>query len=364
MEARQKTYHGSFSFVRKHFNGDYSLGRSYWINTFLAQFFVLLFSLLLSPWLETNFSARYGSICILLLSSLGIVAWAWAISGTWASANRHVLRGGKKGWAVAAKCVIVIGVLRTIVALHGMTDSLSEHVKVATGRQLGPDITLQVRADGKTILLKGGINDGAAESLSKALDLAPSVKTVVLQSTGGWVRQGDMIAKVISERGLNTYVEQECSSACTIAFLAGRERTGEPNARIGFHSFRSIGSQGTVPNPVNSSTAQATYSKAGLSSAFIAKAVATPHDKMWYPSQDELLSEGVFTRLTLGGESATLATLAPTREKLAAEFMKLPVFAALATKYPDEFNKVIDKAWIQIQARRPDSEVMGLRESS
>ena len=357
MEAAT-TYSGPFAFFRKHFNGDYSLGRSYWVNTFLIQLFAPLLGILLLPWLSENFPARYGSAGVLLLSALGILAWAWAISGTWASANKHVARGGKQAWASAAKVMIVLGVLRMVGEIGGMTGPVGEHWKVATGWQLGPDVSFQVRADGKSLLLKGGINDGTAESLSKALELAPSVTTVVLQSTGGWIRQGNMIAKVISERGLSTYVEQECSSACTIAFLAGKERAGEPNARIGFHSFKSIGADGSSANAIDASTAQETYRRAGLSTAFIATVVATSHDKMWYPSHDELLAEGVFTRVSLGGETATLATSTPTREKLSAEFAKVPAFGALAARYPNEFNEIVERAWAQVQARRSDGEVM------
>jgi ATP-dependent protease ClpP protease subunit len=355
METEQ-TYHGPFAFFRRHYNGDYSLGRSYWVNTFLIQLFAPLLGVLVITWLGVNFPARYGSAAVLLLTLLGVVAWIWGISGTWASANKHVTRGGKQGWASAAKVMIVLGVLRMFGELGSMTDPLGEHWKVATGWQLGPDVTFQIRADGKSLLLKGGINDGTAESLAKALDLAPSVSTIVLQSTGGWIRQGNMIAKVISDRGLSTYVEQECSSACTIAFLAGKQRAGEPNARIGFHSFKSIG--GDVTDSTNAATAQQTYSRAGLSTAFIAKVVATSHDKMWYPSHDELLAEGVLTRLSLGGETATLATLAPTREKLSAEFAKVPAFGTLAAKYPREFDAIVETAWVQVQARRPDGEVM------
>lgn len=357
MEA-EKIYSGPFAFFRRHFNGDYSLGRSYWINTFLISLFAPLLGVLMLPWLVENFPARYGSAGVLLVTALGIVAWTWAISGTWASANKHVARGGKQGWASAAKVMIVLGVLRLFGEIGTMTGPLAEHWKVALGWQLGPEVSFQVRADGKSILLKGGINDGTAESLSKALEIAPSVTTVVLQSNGGWVRQGNMIAKVISDRGLNTYVEQECTSACTVAFLAGKERSGEPNAQIGFHSFRSVGVDGSAAEATDIALAQETYRRAGLSPAFIAKVVATPHDKAWYPSHEELLTEGVFTRTSLGGETATLATSTPTREKLATEFGKIPAYAALAEKYPKEFNEIVEKAWAQVQARRPDGEIM------
>ena len=76
-----------------------------------------------------------------------------------------------------------------------------EHVKVAAGHQLGPTFVIEVLADGKSIRLSGGINDGAAKQLSKALELAPAVKTVLLTSTGGWVREGALLAKVIESHG-------------------------------------------------------------------------------------------------------------------------------------------------------------------
>jgi hypothetical protein len=32
----ERTYFGPFAFFSRHFNGDYSLGRSYWVNTLLG----------------------------------------------------------------------------------------------------------------------------------------------------------------------------------------------------------------------------------------------------------------------------------------------------------------------------------------
>lgn len=354
------SYTGPFAFFRKHFNGDYSLGRSYWVNTFLIQLFAPVLGVVLLPWLDENFPARYGSATVILLTAIGTVAWAWAISGTWSSAAKHVSRGGRQGWATAAKAMIVIGVLRMAGQLLGSSPALAEHWKVATGWQLGPAVTFQVRADGKSLLLKGGINDGTAEALEQALAGAPSVRTLVLDSSGGWVRQGTKIANVIAAHGLDTYVEQECSSACTIAFLAGKQRAGEPNARIGFHAFRSIGGDAGSANNGVASTARATYGLAGLSPAFISKVVSTPQSKMWYPLHSELLAEGVFTRESLGGENARFATNAATRENVATDFVKVPAFQALSVKYPEEYKALIDKAWAQLQAKRPDGEVMAV----
>lgn len=116
-----------------------------------------------------------------------------------------------------------------------MSGGLAEHWRVALNAQPGPQYTIEVSADGKSVVLKGGMNDGAAAALTRALDLAPAVKTVLFSSSGGWVREGNLVAHIISQRKLTTYVEGECTSACTVAFLAGSDRAADPNAHIGFH---------------------------------------------------------------------------------------------------------------------------------
>lgn len=354
--TNQIAYNGPFAFLKKHFNGDYSLGRSYWVNTFLISLFSPLLGILILPLLGENAPARYASAAVLILTTLGVVACVWAVSGTWASANKHVSRGGKQFWASAAKAMIVLGIFKTIGDIGNAGSSFVEHWNVALGAQLGPPTQMQIRADGKSLLLKGGINDGTAEELSKALQLAPTVTTVVLSSQGGWVAQGSRVGKVIADRKLNTYVEHECTSACTVAFLAGVQRVAEPDARIGFHSFRTIGADSSTAS-AELALVQETYKASGISPSFIAKIAATPHDKTWYPTHEELLAEGILTRTTMGGETATVSTLVTKRETLAAEFKKVPAFSALADKYPQEFDRVVDKAWEHVQARRPDGEV-------
>jgi len=356
-----RNYHGPTAFFRRHFNGDYSLGRSYGANASLSLVLAALLNRIIMGWLTENAPARYVSLVVLLMIPLGILVWTWAMWGTWASSDKHVRRGGSKWRANATKVVIILNLLllRLFFDSFTMNGPLGEHWKVATGWRHGPEATFQVRADGKSILLKGGINDGTGALLSAALDRAPSVTTVVLHSSGGWVREGNIIARVIAERGLNTYVERECTSACTIALLAGRERSGEPNSRVGFHSFRSIGTLESSPSPGDIAEARETYRRAHISPSFIERIVATPPEKVWYPSQDELFENGVYTRLSLGGETAALASSTRTREELSKEFKDIPAFSALAERYPKEFDEIIEKAWVQVQARHPDAEVFG-----
>ena len=296
MNEELPTYSGPLAFFKRHYNGDYSLARSYWVNNTLVSWFAPLLGLLLLPWLAENFAARFASMGVLLITSFGVVAWTWAVAGTWASASKHVSRGGSGFWANAAKVMIVLGCLKTFGDVAKISPILMEHLEVATGHQLGPTVTLEVLADGRTILLSGGINDGAADQLSKALEFAPEVKTVLLQSPGGWVREGVMLAKVIETHALNTYVGDLCASACTIAFLAGVNRAADPVAKIGFHSVSFIGGSKGVMTKEEGDATMAAYARAGLPQAFIKKIVDTSADQMWYPSHDEMMRAGVITR--------------------------------------------------------------------
>jgi hypothetical protein len=350
-------YKGPLAFFRKHYNGDYSLGRSYWLNTFLVSLFAPVLGLLLLPWLSENFSARYSSAGFLFITSLGVVAWFWAVAGTWASASKHVSRGGKSGWAAAAKFMIVMGVLKTFGDVGNLAPALQEHMRVALGAQLGPSTKLEVRADGRSILLSGGINDGTADQLEKALQMTPAVSTVVLSSTGGWIREGQMLAEVIRKRQLNTYVEGHCASACTIALLAGKDRAAAPGAKIGFHASRSVGSQADTPTPEETAQLLAVYRSAGIPDAFVRQVVATPHAQMWYPTHEEMLSAGVLTRQSLGGETAAVATAIRSKESLSAELKKIDVFAALAERSPTDFDRVAEAAWQKVQQGATDAEV-------
>ncbi|PPI79531.1 hypothetical protein DXI23_04595 [Marinobacter flavimaris] len=286
-------YHGPTAFFRKHWNGDYSLARSYWINTLLVSLFAPALGLLISPLLQ-DLPARYSSASVLALTALGLLIWVWAITGTWASANKHVERGGKQGWATAAKLVIILSIIRTIGDVGNLSASLEDHWRVAMGEQAGPEYTVQVSADGQSIVFRGGMNDGAAEALSNALDMAPAVKNVVFNSMGGWVREGNLVADIILERKLSTYVEGECTSACTIAFLAGKDRLLGPNAKIGFHQFKFVGE--TFGENSDQTAARDVYERSGVSREFINRIVAIPSEEVWYPEKKELMAANVITQ--------------------------------------------------------------------
>ena len=74
-----------------------------------------------------------------------------------------------------------------------------------------------------------------ADAVGKLMAAGKRVDVVSLNSTGGQLGEGALIAAAIKAWRLATRVEDGavCASACFLAFAAGEPRTAHPNAYIG-----------------------------------------------------------------------------------------------------------------------------------
>ncbi|WP_104654534.1 hypothetical protein [Ralstonia insidiosa] len=354
----------SRNFFARHWRGDYSLVRSYWLHTALMQFGVMALSAGVTHALAHNAPARAASSALLLIYVLGVMLWIWAVVGTWRSADREQARNRLAGmtslWPFVAKLMIALGAIGTSSRVINDLPRLQAHLRTALGEQAASPFTVVPQRDGRAVLFTGGMNDGAADALEAALRRAPNATAVVLRSEGGWLREGALVADVIRRHHLRTYVERACASACTIAFLAGEDRAAAPGARLGFHRPRAVGADhDQMPGATDSELWRA-YAAAGLPDAFIRRVEGTPFDHMWFPSPQELLDNHVVTRASPGGEYATMTTQFTTRDALAAELRGVALYAALERKYPAHFNRLLDTVWQALKRNAGDAEVMAL----
>ncbi|MDN2580876.1 PAN domain-containing protein [Aquibium sp. ELW1220] len=87
------------------------------------------------------------------------------------------------------------------------------------------------------IVLNGEIDLSAALNFRRALSAAPGARVLVLNSPGGLVQTGLLIADDVHERGIATYIpaDARCYSACAFIFLAGRERRAD--GALGVHQI-------------------------------------------------------------------------------------------------------------------------------
>lgn len=226
---------------------------------------------------------------------------------------------------------------------------------------------VSVSADGKTIYLVGDLNNGAYIRFARLLRASPDVERVHLSSKGGLILEGRMIGALIRKRGLSTYVEYVCASSCTLAFIAGQERTIAPHARLGFHQSYYTDEDGGIAEkeadkydytmPESSSFPQVVglggdrvfslyFGRAGVESDFTAKAISTPPSEIWYPEADLLKSSKFVTRAVDATEIAPVPAWDIPRDKIATDLLSRPLWARYKEIDPAGFEKTVDDVWL------------------
>jgi hypothetical protein len=163
------------------------------------------------------------------------------------------------------------------------------------------DIPYQLRilSDGSVLEISGSFSWALPQNFQAALAAAPQVRVVRLESPGGHLKPALEVAAMIRERGFDTYVGRLCASACTIAFLSGRQRWLGPKAQLGFHQAIAPG----VSQERASMYLRDAYERLGVPAAFIAHVLHTPPSGLWIPTHDVLLAAKLATNA-----SATVPT--------------------------------------------------------
>ncbi len=124
----------------------------------------------------------------------------------------------------------------------------------ASERSFGPFVVDDTKPD--VIAMSGEIDVGSALNFRRALQAAPDAKLITLNSPGGAVQMGLLIADDIHQRKLATYIpkDSECLSACAYMFLAGVER--KVDGKLGVHQISSdtadlVGAQLTISDVID-----------------------------------------------------------------------------------------------------------------
>lgn len=281
-------------FIARHWRGDLPLGVSYWLIGVALTVLVLLALPLLGEALgDVDLDARASGAAVLGFYLFAVALTAWQLVGIWRSAGRHVARGGRRLWARLARVMVVIGVLRALFDFSGEGVPLvSEGVRLLVGIDTTPAYQLRLVPEASAIELRGGMPFGTTAAVIELLDRHPAVEVVQLNSVGGRLHEAMLLAGELERRRLVTHTSDECSSACVVVYLAGRKRYLAPGARLGFHSASVAGLGGELAQEPNREMA-AVFRHHGLPENFIRRALATPHDTMWYPPAEELLALGV-----------------------------------------------------------------------
>ena len=284
------------NYLLRHWVGNLPLPLAYWVNGALLSTLVVVAAELLTRRIEEG----GGSLRQLALASLAFIVaavtlWVWSSVGIWRSAYWHRRRGGSARWAVAARLLVFVGLLATMVRSQDLALQAVEYGRLAMGSDaIGEVAEMRVTANGDELLVRGNLSQGAAERFRSVLGAAPGVKTVILTSRGGRMLEAERMAAMVRARELDTRVDDFCMSACTSVLVAGRNRSAPNLARIGFHEPSFPGLRGSELRGA-AERMRAAYVAAGVDPNFVWRAVTVPADDMWFPTNQELVEANVLT---------------------------------------------------------------------
>ncbi len=155
-----------------------------------------------------------------------------------------------------------------------------------------PGFIVRILPSGEDIAISGPITEGLGAAFRDALAKAPKARLVRLESGGGTLDVAIDLYAAIRSHGMETAVQGQCESACTIAYMAGQRRYYAPRARLGFH--RASGAE-FKEFPLADFIVRGLYVQSGMAEWFADRVMETPHENMWRPGEADLRRGGVVT---------------------------------------------------------------------
>lgn len=208
-------------------------------------------------------------------------------------------------WRAERSAGAVATMVLSLLAMAGISYALAfkavpqleELANIYLGDPELSDNLVVVAASGTELHVRGSFGTGIAKRVEQMLDEHKTVRTVVFDSPGGRIGEGHDLFDMIRKRKLNTHVQAECHSACTIAYLGGAERSISPDGALGFHQGGFPGMNAAEMRDANRQHERFLI-RAGVGREFAARALRTPHDELWVPTHDELKAGRVIHRVT------------------------------------------------------------------
>jgi len=290
----------SIVFIKNHWAGNLSLYISFWVNFILITLtYNGIESLVRSNSWQFTVSLPF-LVAYLALSRL--VVFPWQIVGLLRSCEKHFEHHGQVLKIRAIQGLVIVVIMMNAV---GVIDSMQWYLsrqnqaleKASISKTKNYSLTLQKNST--LIYLDGSFDFGITRDMETILTSNPGIHGIVLSSSGGFVSEGRGIFRLIDQYKLDTFVYEECSSACALAFIAGNNRYMAANARLGFHQYNF--ELQTAFQPVDIAEAQKEdlklLSKKHISSHFLEQVFKQPSHLIWFPSVAELLDSGVINTL-------------------------------------------------------------------
>ncbi|KQV86512.1 hypothetical protein [Pelomonas sp. Root1237] len=346
-------------YFARHWHGEMSLVRSYWVNNFLVATPLAFLLTGLMTWISVKGdSLQVSAISLLVTMPLLLALNLWCIVGAWRAAANYLRESGSALWGWLARITLALSTLQLLASVvFGFLPSVGEYWSMARGVDPLGQAKFSFSADGRSLRLDGVIGMGDGERLRQLLnsEAARDLKRVELASPGGRVREAERMAAALKARGQASRAVGTCASACTLVFLAGQPRHMTATGELGFHRA-STGTYNPVFEELANQQLAKTYTELGLPQPMIDKTLRTPSRSMWFVPRDELVSYAL-----IAPAPPTLAVPLPAANATLADFDDAlhmhPVWEALDKRTPGTVDDIAKRMLAAHQAGASEEEV-------
>jgi predicted membrane channel-forming protein YqfA (hemolysin III family) len=339
------------NFFVRYWRGEFSLPFSFWIVGILLGLATILVVVALNRLLDANEYNPYTSF-IFFISVLVfvVISTIWDVVGLWRSATRYMHRRWRQRrgtfWGGLVKLLLVGSVLGGITTfVRNDALQMRELYDIAfRGDPDLPDYSLRIMRNGTEIEIVGGFKYGLTNDFRRLLEASPQIAVVHLDSMGGRIGEAMQVHDLIQERGLVTYVVNQCFSACTLAFAGGRERWLGSVGKLGFHGPTFPGTAQEELNAAAVSQQQLLVGD-GFDPYFVSRALSTPASELWTPTNQELFAGGAITNIAPPERFAISGLGAHLTLETSGDIVKAiaPTVAAIADRDPDAAKAIVQK---------------------
>lgn len=283
------------SYILSHWRGKLSLEMTLWVNVVGLLIVVSYAELFVLSKLATDPAQLFG-ITLASLFFTRAVIFPWQLMGLFRAIehdyieHKNVLKTrGLQGFAV-------LMVLFTLVYCLEVIQGALYYIKqVEIYSRPGDPVAYQINVseDRHQLSISGSLDVGITSAVRSTINAHPQIKSVVLQSRGGQIYEGRGLAKVFTEYGFDSYVYDECSSACATAFIGGKQRYLGAEGKLGFHQYRVETTRYSKFVPfydlgVEQQRDLALFKARGIDQVFLDKMFDQPANRIWFPDHATL----------------------------------------------------------------------------
>lgn len=339
------------TFIKKHWRGEFSLARSFWLNVFLLNVGLSVLDIWLAEAHPIENPVVASQVTLVYVFITLVLIYPWQIVGLWRSASKHSELAKRTFWARTVKLLVVLSVVGSIGNLSFSWPVYKHLYQIGFGVDPYGEYRVELTADRELIHLQGGLGFGVAKDVERLLAKQPSVSGIILDSHGGRVVEGRNLAKIILDNGLTTYSLNGCYSACTTAFIAGDKRYLAKGANLAFHQYKSDLKNLNILVDLSFEQKKdlAFYKRQGVAQAFIDRVFKAEKDDLWYPTTDEMINSGVVHKVVSSSTLRPIKYTAIKTSALAEELKAIAVFQSIEKYEPDLYQHIIKSMEAHIQ---------------